>query len=448
MNKRIMRKEKGITLIALIITIVILIILAGVSINLVLGEDGIINKAKYAKDKYTNSAISEQEQLNELYLQLGDKDLPQNSEDTQIGTIVKLPDGWGTETMRYVSTEDGLEIKNTTKVATVYAVAVGGGKSVPVPYGFYYVGGTLDTGVIISDKKEDEYKSGIDKTAHSYSTQLQGNQFVFIPCSIEEYTKKNDWGYTNASGWDLSTNSAEKTQIQKYGGFYVGRYEAGMGEVTLNNGNSITQAITTTNWQNDCYTIKNVSATSKPTTKAGEIPYFHSDYNTALTMSERMYNTNYVGSGLITGTQWDVMLKWMSSDKTNYSDLKENSNWGNYNNTTLKDCSGRYCTVTSNGSSSEWTDNTLKTNKYNEYYTILTTGASETSKKKNLYDVAGNLWEWTQETAYKNSETNYFMLRGGSCYNAYASFPVCYRICYPTSNTNTPFGFRVVLYMK
>ena len=63
MNKRIMKKEKGITLIALIVTIVILIILAGVSINLLIGEDGLIGRAKKGSDTYSQQQAKEKLEL-------------------------------------------------------------------------------------------------------------------------------------------------------------------------------------------------------------------------------------------------------------------------------------------------------------------------------------------------------------------------------------------------
>ena len=64
-EKQKLRNVKGITLIALVITIIVLIILAGVSISLVLGENGIITKSKYAKQETLNAQVAEQEQLNE-----------------------------------------------------------------------------------------------------------------------------------------------------------------------------------------------------------------------------------------------------------------------------------------------------------------------------------------------------------------------------------------------
>ena len=81
------------------------------------------------------------------------------------------------------------EISEITEVATVYSVSVGDGKTVPVPKGFYYVGGSINSGVIISDNEADKYDGKTDKTTHEYATKLKGNQFVWIPCTIEEYTK-------------------------------------------------------------------------------------------------------------------------------------------------------------------------------------------------------------------------------------------------------------------
>ena len=96
-------RQKGITLIALIITIIILIILAGVAINLSFGENGLFSKAKYAKEKYTNEEYLEQEQLNEINAYLAkDGSLPENTKDTVAGTEVKMPDEWYTVTPGYV----------------------------------------------------------------------------------------------------------------------------------------------------------------------------------------------------------------------------------------------------------------------------------------------------------------------------------------------------------
>lgn len=60
------KQEKGITLVALVITIIVLIILAGISITMVLGEDGLIAKSKKGANDYKNSAQAEQNTLNDV----------------------------------------------------------------------------------------------------------------------------------------------------------------------------------------------------------------------------------------------------------------------------------------------------------------------------------------------------------------------------------------------
>ena len=67
-----MKKQNGITIISLVVTIIILIILAGVSINLILGENGIITKAKEAKTKTEQATLNEEIALNELYYQISE----------------------------------------------------------------------------------------------------------------------------------------------------------------------------------------------------------------------------------------------------------------------------------------------------------------------------------------------------------------------------------------
>ena len=69
--KKILKSKNGITLIALIITIIVLIILAGISIAVLTGEDGLITKAKQGAQNYQNAAIEEQQALNTIYAQAG-----------------------------------------------------------------------------------------------------------------------------------------------------------------------------------------------------------------------------------------------------------------------------------------------------------------------------------------------------------------------------------------
>ena len=525
---------KGITLVALVITIVILLILAGISIQAITNT-GLFENAKRAveESKYASAeekvkmavmaSYDEKASLNKDLLKdslnkidginpkvtevtwdlkvnvdgyefeitevgtitcLGRKDqekLPENSKDNpqEAGKEVALKEGWGEETATIVKTSDGTEVTGLTKVSTVYAVSVGNGETVPVPKGFFYVGGSVDTGVIISDNEADKYDGKTDKTTHEYATKLKGNQFVWIPCTINEYTKI-DFGMQSMASWDRTTGSAEYAQIQKYGGFYVGRYEAGVStldettntfkdSVTFNNSASLFNSVTAGTgingwgWQNYDFIARGKvitdsnypnKATGNIVEKANSIPYYHVDYYTALEMSERLYSNNsYVQSGLITGTQWDMMMKFLS-DSSNYSDMKS-TQWGNYDNVALSNLKGYYTNVnSSNGSTDGFKDaSSLTTNSGTGSYVLLTTGSTEQVLRKGLYDVAGNLWEWTQEISYianlsYNTSYNTYNLRGGSVYGAYASSPACYRAYNCAPHTSTDFGFRPVLYIK
>ena len=84
-----MKNQRGITLIALVITIVILIILAGVAINMTLGENGILEKAKYAKEQYEIAGVREEIELAILEIQ---SDKASKNEDFSIEAILaELP---------------------------------------------------------------------------------------------------------------------------------------------------------------------------------------------------------------------------------------------------------------------------------------------------------------------------------------------------------------------
>ena len=526
---------KGITLVALVITIVILLILAGICIQAITNT-GLFENAKRAAEesKYANAeekvkmavmaSYDENASLNKDLLKnslnkidginpkvtevtwdlkvnvdgyeftiteygtvtcVGRKDqekLPENSKDNpqDAGTEVAVKDSWKTQTARHIKTNNGSEVTEVEKVSTVYAVSVGNGESVPVPYDFYYVGGSINTGVIISDNEADKYDGKTDKTTHEYATKLKGNQFVWIPCTIDEYTKI-DFGMQNMASWDRETNTAEKEQIEKYGGFYVGRYEAGVSTLdettntfkdsvtfssnaSLFNSVGIQSGISGWGWQNYDFIARGKVITDSNyqnkaigniVEKANSIPYYHADYYTAVEMSDRLYSKNaYVKSGLITGTQWDMMMKFLS-DSSNYSDVKS-TQWGNYDNVSLSNLRGYYTNVnTSNASTDGFKkiESGYSTNSGTSSWVILTTGSTEQVLRKGLYDVAGNLWEWTQETCYYanlsyNTTYNTYNLRSGSFYHAYASIPACYRACDYAPSTDTDCGFRPVLYIK
>ena len=469
MKKQIIKNEydqidslnkKGITLISLIITIIIMLILAGVVLTLTIGENGLFNTAKYAAKKWNNSVEKENAELDELYAYINGETLPENTKDTVAGTLVAVPDSWKTSTPAYVSTKDGKEVVSSKKVSTVQAVATGEGETIPVPLGFYYVGGKVDTGVVISDNKADQNKykneieipSGIeavlneDGSVKEIKRTLEGNQFVWIPCKESEYVKTN-WGQGNVANrsnscWDTSVDRAGELQTKKYGGFYVARFEAGLAS----------DIEETKDRQQNTGLNQTYNKEGRPQSKAGLVPWNYIDWNQSRKNANSMYNTDYVNSGLITGTQWDVMINWMT-DK-NSSELTSSGTFGNYANVTPTITLGRTSYGFVSGAywyQDQFVETWTKDSKRQSTTTQWTTGASNEARKKNLYDVAGNLWEWTEETSFYggNSSTQYRIFRGGSFVLPSSFTPICYRDGeLSVSGTGIDIGFRAVLYMK
>ena len=453
------KEHKGITIVSLVVTIIVLIILASVIINISIGEDGIFKRAKMAKEQYLNEQAAEQEKINGIDFRLAnekngivDENLPENTSSTPAGEKVKLPENWAKSAVKYISTSDGKEVTTVTKVSTVYAVAVGGGDTVPVPTNFYYVGGNLNTGVIISDNESDKY-DGTDKTTHEYAPNLVGNQFVWIPCALESYkktttytkaTSSNDtWGTKSQSAYfDTSTNSAEKTQIEKYGGFYVARYEAGTSNIEGINFSTIAAA----NGSTDATNYNNIIG-GKVTSKVNEIPYYHTNYTTAVKAAEEMYKGNTsVSSGILTGTMWDVMINKLN-EKTSCN-LSSGELWGNYSDKAWTITRGRYCETNGSGGHGAWQNVSTSYKKAKDSRVIFSTGANSDYEKYHIYDVSGNLWEWTQELAFNNNTDESFMFRGGSFDSIYGLRPASFRAIGIATRTDTMLGFRVALYLK
>ena len=460
MKSRKFFKNNGITLVSLVVTIIVLIILAGTSINLLLGKNGIITMAKQAKENTELAKIEEETALNELYTQI----------ETEGGTsggisydaIAKLVEF--KEKIAQAITTAGIETSKDDSVETmvnnieqlpdsnesVYYVTLSDGYKLPVPKGFYYVGGTKSSGAVISDNEDDKNKYANDLDG-DIPKDLLGNQFVWIPVTEQNY-KKVEWKLSNGDNarralYDTSTSAAELPQIQKYEGFYIARFEAGKGTVTSSSNVEIGSNIVNSGWTYSGWSVNSYTISGKISSKADEIPYYHADYDTAVQMANNMYKTDYVQSGLVTGTMWDAMMNFIGSSNVS------STSWGNYLNTQITLASGKYRAISSDGSetaSNVWTDGAgFKTNKTTRY--LLTTGSSEEVKQKNLYDVAGNLWEWTQEASfhdYSSASKRNNILRGGGFDNSYSDNPACCRVDSTATDTHVNKGFRPALYIK
>ena len=380
-----MKKNKGITLIALIITIIILLILVGVSINLAIKGD-LFGSAEKAVNG-TNAKVEEQQTaVDELMGELDEVEKEIEEQEKQMN----LPGTRVTENTKYVSN----------------------GKTAWIPKGFTVSGikseQSINKGLVIYDIPEGTTPdwSNPDSVKTAY------NQFVWIPVEVTASDTETNISAFRRSAWTanaetggerttgLSTSFTEpnatndtddKTgiakqiaeltkSIYKYGGFYIGRYEAGSEtERTSSSG------VTTLGIKQDMYPYNYVkwgdSMSSIGTTGA-------------VYLSNSLYNTNEYGatSMLCTGACWDSMLDFIKDSKHS---VKDSTTWGNYNNSeTYKIYRGSLY----NNSSWSLADTTNGTDVTKGTSILLTTGATERNCSKNIYDVAGNCSEWTTES--------------------------------------------------
>ena len=139
--------------------------------------------------------------------------------------------------------------------------------------------------------------------------------------------------------------------------------------------------------------------------------------------------------------QWDLVLKYLETKGTVQADLKTNSaDWGNYNNNlwNITNANSKYAP---NGSG--WTKGAYG-KKDSSKRVLLSTGASETFSKQGIYDIAGNVSEWTLEY----TSTSYFPCaqRGGRCNYDGDLYPAADRNTNTTTSYYYAIGFRVSLF--
>ena len=460
--KRIIRnnkKEQGITLLVLVITIVILIILSTVTISAVFGDGGLIEQAKKTKEDATNMVAGGNGDMNELLAEyanvmagdsgienpnLNDIENPDQNEIVDPGTDPEEPDEPDTPTLPEGWNEDKVE-----------AVESGDGKTIPVPKGYVASKAsrenTVQGGFVIYEGEQEVTDSNV------VTAKTSRNQFVWVPVEDIKDIAKLTSGYdtagrlnyqgklynfsssgaTEMSGYGQGTTARREPDIvtqydnttsnmnivgaasgnafqqrlqlefnemiesvDTYGGFYIGRYEtgnlvatAGTEPVVVKGNNSISNV----NWYYMYRNIKELAA------------------------------NNSVKSTMIWGCLWDRTLIWLAETNQassgingkSYAEIVNSSGWGNYE-------------TDSGGTGSKQP-----------------TGNSETWKANNIYDMAGNVYDWTIEA----DSSSYRVLRGGNYDNAGSSYPASnrdtvngYSYYYPY-RSNTYIGCRSALYV-
>lgn len=284
-------------------------------------------------------------------------------------------------------------------------------EGVKIPDGFYYCGGTKDEGIVISDEPDDDL-----------SNSRQGNQFVWVPVENfdefvrEDFSTKNiaDTEFINTeptlekyyepegNGQDEGTEIQDMYKsVKEYKGFYIARYEAG-----------------TTDTTSGATGIRGKVVSKKGANVYSNISYgesFENESGGAVEASRNMaVDNNYtsVKSTLCYGVQWDAVMRWISKDESLSEYLTDSTGKGNY---------------------SDSTNNLAKS------------GAVEDYQMKNIFDMAGNVWEWTMES----HSTDRKIYRGGSYNSEGSSHPVTSRNynSFSPDYYNSSLGFRPTLYL-
>ena len=454
------KNESAITLIALVITIIILLILAGVSISMVIGQTGIFNKAQIAKEstqlstakeiirievleneahKSANDsrAKSDEELLNPIKEKLEKEGYTINEDNTiTIGEkTINIPEeiasistgGNGGSGGTIAGKED--KSKNRTLAGTQTGYSY---KNPVIPQGFKAVDEGSATWTYV-----DETQTEVTGWNNGLIIQDEiGNQFVWVPVNGTSvpYAKWCELGksYTNCSDDKSAIPVAnEETQIETFHGFYVARYEAGLTTETTSQ---------SANTNNNTSTIA--------VSKRGAKIWNYIDYNNANTAAQAMINNNEIygnnKSGLVTGTQWDTIMKWYQNENIK---VDTTQNWGTYKNLTYSG-NGKYFKYTTSGVDASWSEGAFtrtensNSNSYPYYYHA--SGLNKNGIKKNIADLGGNVWEWTAES-YSTSER---INRGGNADDNSTSSPASYRFPYVEGIAYYDLGFRVSLYIQ
>ena len=404
----------------MVVTIVVLLILAGVTISLLLDENGIIKKSKDARREYGTSKTNEQEQMDNANDWI--------EEATGKVTLAKVPVGTKASKNGTINGEEGNSNnptipKNYIPIDTATSTW-GDGSTAPSQ-------DSVNHGLVIKDDKNNEWVWVPVPDVTVMCDTSNTTEYTLCGTTGETAVKTKLYSKTITIGTDTNKKTMTRTtpgtssgyrepdlvtsydvtdtyyktilgetgtkeqlaqlfvdeykamieSVSKYGGFYIGRYELSEAGVQKDKA-----TLTNTNWYNLYKKCKELNASDKVETR------------------------------MIWGCQWDVTMNWLISSGAKTSDEvnKDSSTWGNYSNY---------------NAANNYTEGTAGYEK--NAGSPQNTGSSENWKANNIYDLAGNVWEWTQEASGDVSRAIF-----GGCYrNDGSSSPVSSRSeTYPGSD--------------
>ncbi len=420
--------QKGITLIALVITIIVLLILAGVSIAMLTGQNGILTQAQNAKTTTTNKSAEEKVKLAVMGARADDGTLTVGKLRTELanygGTVegdtfpvTAIVDGKSftidangnvasagssTEQNPPASTENGTLGTVTGSEKTNTTVKDSLGNQVVVPAGFKVVNkdANVTDGIVVEDVShtatagsqfvwipvgeviKDSAGNKETITLGRYSFDSSGNATAYSGSYTEDTASNHNSSYGNTIAKDIEDFKNKVTNTTH--GYYIGRYES------RKNGTQVT-------------------------VKASDTVYNNTTQPNAATVSRGMYSDSNFESDLMNSYAWDTAIVFLQKfdNRANKASLKPYSR-----QTSL------------NGSLASQGTNNLS-------------DASKQDVICNVYDMASNCYEWTTETYSDSSFPCTY--RGGYYSNSrnYASS----RGFSSTSSSYDNLSFRSLLYM-
>ena len=384
------KRQNGITLVALVITIIILLILATISIQS-LTNTGLFKKAQEAKEKTQNATENQAKTLNEYedelnkYISGTISKQPVKKVEDNIGSVLsttdntELQDAYGNKivvpagfkivsdstTSNATTVDKGIVIEDATTGATA------GSQFVWIPVGKIY------TDVAKTDANAKTIELG--RYSFDYSTGLES---AYSGSYVEE-DANDESTLTNTENKAIAKNITNfKNSVTSNGGYYIGRYEAR----------------TTTERSSEDDTLTQI-------TEKGTNPVYN--YVTQIQAAEQaqnMYNSSKFTSDLMNSYAWDTAIIFIQkcTTQTNYA-----------NQTSLN-----------TGSLAQ----------------IGTTA----DKQCNIFDMASNVYEWTTETSHNSDYPCGF--RGGNYYGI--NFYTSSRNGNNTSESSINIGFRLLLFIN